>query len=422
MKRPAGLAILSLVIVLLPVAGAHAAGLAPMAAPDSYTVKPGKQLSVRAPGVLANDSDPEKSKLTAVLLQGTTNGTLVFRPDGSFNFTPNFKGGYATFFYRAFDGTSFSGIASVTVKVDSTPIALPDSIGVTPPASRSLGAPGVLGNDTDADGDPLTAELVKKPSHGKLVFASDGSFIYIPVKKPRADFFQYRAKDAAGNRSGVTRVDLKLVAVNHPPVAVPDSYTVAENSPLNRNAPGVMGNDSDPDGDPLTAELLSAPFADNFEFFPDGSFFYLMPENWDNDVSFIYRVTDGQLFSAPVLVEIDIVAVNSPPIGEDDFYEMNEGQGPLVILAPGVLANDFDPVENDSPHVHDHVRGPGFGTLTLNPDGSFVYMPNEGFSGVDGFSYRPADSSPGNLTFVQITVNAVEVPEEAWASSALAGS
>jgi len=413
MKRPVGLALLSLVIILLPVA-AQAAGAAPVAAPDRYTVKPGKQLNVRAPGVLANDSDAERNKLTAVLVLGpsATRGTLTsFRPDGSFSFTPNFTGGYSTFFYKVFDGTSYSGFTSVTIKVESTPIALPDSIGVTPPASRSLGAPGVLGNDTDADGDPLTAELVKKPSHGKLAFAADGSFVYTPVKKPRNDFFQYRARDAAGNRSGVTRVDLKLVAVNHAPVAVPDSYTVAENSPLNDNAPGVLGNDSDPDGDPLQAELLQAPFADNFEFFPDGSFFYQPPENWDNDVTFTYRVTDGQLYSAPVQVSIDIIAVSSPPIGEDDYYMMNFDSGPLVVPAPGVLANDYDPVENDNVHVYDHVSGPGHGTVTLNTDGSFVYTPDAGFFGEDGFTYRPADSGPGNLTFVQITVNAPEGSE-----------
>jgi hypothetical protein len=118
-------------------------------------------------------------------------------------------------------------------------------------------------------------------------------------------------------------------------------------------------------------------------------------------------------------VSIDIVAVNNSPIGEDDYYEMNAG-GSLSISAPGVLANDYDPVENDGVHVFDHSGGPGHGTLTLNTDGSFVYTPDPGFFGLDGFSYRPADSQPGNLTFVNILVNAPE-GSESVASSALMG-
>jgi VCBS repeat-containing protein len=74
------------------------------------------------------------------------------------------------------------------------------------------------------------------------------------------------------------------------------------------------------------------------------------------------------------------------------------------VPAPGVLANDYDDAEFDAPHVHDRVGGPDHGELTLNRDGSFIYTPDPDFTGVDGFTYRPADSSVGNVTFVTIEV------------------
>ena len=386
---------------------ATAAGAAPTGQNDRYTVKPGSVLNVSAPrGVLANDSDSERDRLTAVLADTVDFGTLVLRSNGSFTYTPATLGGVDSFSYWAFDGTASSNLTSVHIKVDSKPVAKPDSYGVVLPGPRTVVAPGVLANDSDADGDILRAEVVKKPSFGSLTLSGDGGFTYMPAsKKARSDFFTYRAVDGAGQKTPSTRVDLKISAANSPPVAVNDIYQIGESSAIEMDATGgVLANDTDADGDVLTAEALSFPFpADDFQFFEDGSFWYYPPSNWDSDVSFTYRVSDGTTFSAPATVTIDIVAVNSPPTGEDDQYWMMQGDV-LDVPAPGVLANDYDDAEFDAPHVHDRVGGPGHGELTLNRDGSFIYTPDPDFAGVDGFTYRPADSSVGNVTFVTIEV------------------
>jgi hypothetical protein len=105
-------------------------------------------------------------------------------------------------------------------------------------------------------------------------------------------------------------------------------------------------------------------------------------------------------------VTIDIIAINNPPVGEDDFYEMSSTDGSLNVSAPGVLENDFDPAEFDVVHVHGLVTPPAFGEVDLQSDGSFTYTPDPGYTGFDGFSYRPADGGgPGNVTNVGILIN-----------------
>ncbi len=76
-------------------------------------------------GVLSNDTDAEGNALTASLVSGTSHGSLVFRSDGSFTYTPN--NGYAgidSFTYRANDGTANSNTATVTIGVGIAPPAV----------------------------------------------------------------------------------------------------------------------------------------------------------------------------------------------------------------------------------------------------------------------------------------------------------
>jgi len=89
---------------------------APIAAGDSYPTS--GPLAIAAPGVLANDSDPDGDAITAVLDLTTTNGTLVLNPDGSFTYTPN--GGFVgtdTFTYHATDGALNSNVVTVQIVV-----------------------------------------------------------------------------------------------------------------------------------------------------------------------------------------------------------------------------------------------------------------------------------------------------------------
>ncbi|MDW8272862.1 MAG: Ig-like domain-containing protein [Chitinophagales bacterium] len=91
------------------------------------------------------------------------------------------------------------------------------------------------------------------------------------------------------------------------------------------------------------------------------------------------------------VIRVTVTPVNDPPVANDDSYTTNEDT-PLNISAPGVLANDSDPADGTSVTVTGVVSGPTNGTLTLNPNGSFTYIPNPNFNGTDVFCYRITDS------------------------------
>src|SRR5438093_13555294 len=80
--------------------------------------------------------------------------------------------------------------------VNDAPVAVNDSFTTDEDTALTVTAPGVLANDTDVDGNSLTAVVVTGPSHGALTLAADGSFTYTPAGNFNgADSFTYKAND-----------------------------------------------------------------------------------------------------------------------------------------------------------------------------------------------------------------------------------
>jgi hypothetical protein len=105
-----------------------------------------------------------------------------------------------------------------------------------------------------------------------------------------------------------------VTAVDDPPVAQPDSYTIAEDSPLSVSGNGVLGNDSDPEGAALTAALVRNVTNGVLQLNSNGSFVYTPPANFNGTTNFTYRASDGTTQSAATTVTIDVTAVNDPPL------------------------------------------------------------------------------------------------------------
>ncbi len=100
-----------------------------------------------------------------------------------------------------------------------------------------------------------------------------------------------------------------------PPVANDDSYNVSEGSVLTVAAPGVMGNDSDSDGDPLTAIQVSGPSNGTLTLNSGGSFTYTPNVGFSGNDSFTYRANDGLLDSNVATVNINVEEGGEPPQG-----------------------------------------------------------------------------------------------------------
>ncbi len=177
----------------------------PASVADSYTTNAGTALAVDAPGVLRNDSG---AGLTAALVAGPAHGTLTLDPNGAFTYTP--ASGYAgndSFTYKANSGLYSSNVATVSITVNAPPVAANDTYTAQANTALTIGAPGVLGNDSDAEGSPLTAVLVAGPAHGSLTLNPNGSFTYTPASGyVGSDSFTYTAGDgtAVSNEATVS--------------------------------------------------------------------------------------------------------------------------------------------------------------------------------------------------------------------------
>ncbi len=383
-----------------------AANRPPVAANDSYSTPKDTALNVPAKGVLANDSDPDGNNLTAALVGNPAHGTVNLSASGSFTYTP--AAGYTgadAFTYRASDGSLNSNTATVAITVttvNSPPVAANDAYSTARRQPLSVPAKGVLANDSDPDGDALTAVLASNPAHGSVTLNGNGSFTYTPTGDYTGpDAFTYRASDGSLN-SNVASVAITVTAVNGPPVAAADSYSTNEDTPLSVPAKGVLTNDTDPDGDPLSAALDTNVAHGTLTLNANGSFSYTPAANYNGPDSFTYHASDGTLTSSPVTVSITVVAVNDAPVAVADTYSTVEST-PLTVPAKGVLANDTD-AESD-PLTAVLVTGPTHGTLALNPDGSFTYTPVPHYTGPDAFNYQANDGKlNGDPAIVTVTV------------------
>src|SRR5262245_25277153 len=149
---------LALVAIAITGAARHAAAAAPVANDDSYTVRQGGTISLDAPGLLANDNDPDGDALVAEIVTGASFGNSTIFPDGSFVYTSlGGDGGTDTVTYQASDGTDVSNVATITITIipDNPPVAKDDAFSVAANGVLVIPAPGLFANDTDADGDWL---------------------------------------------------------------------------------------------------------------------------------------------------------------------------------------------------------------------------------------------------------------------------
>ena len=272
------------------------------------------------------------------------------------------------------------------------PVAADDAYSVNQDTLLEVPAPGVLANDTDAESNPITATVVTGPEHAQAFsLASDGTLSYLPAAGyVGSDSFTYVVQDSSGGDS-VATVTITVVQTNWPPVAVDDSYEAVEGTQLVVEAPGVLGNDSDPDGDPLALiEVLDYPMGGDFAIQNDGSFGY----NGNNagTVTFTYRVRDLRgLWSEPATVTLNVANTNDSPLARPDSALAAKDR-PCPIA---VLDNDND--EDGDTLTVSAVTQPSHGTASFTAT-EVTYTPASGYLGTDSFTYTVSDGNGGIAT------------------------
>jgi len=214
-----------------------AANAAAVARPDTYAYAPGVTLTVSNPGqgVIANDSNVYGVQLLAPAGAGTVtlypNGTFTYVPTGSgtdqFTYCAN---GSVAVIPPATTASCSSGLtASVTLNVSSTvghgPTANPDSYTSTIASIMRVGAPGVLANDVDPNGYPMSVASFTQPAGVTVMLAADGSFTATKATTTACSpcTFTYIAKNSQNSLSNTATVTLNFAAPSNLKVVVQDA-------------------------------------------------------------------------------------------------------------------------------------------------------------------------------------------------------
>ncbi len=268
----------------------------------------------------------------------------------------------------------------------------------------------VLTNDTDEYQGELyinTTPLVT-PQHGSISLSESGDFTYTP----RANFngidaFSYQVINELGmTDTGI--VEITINAVNDAPIALNNTYNISADGTLLVGAPGLLNNDSDIDQDLLTLDTtpVSLPSKGTLTLVADGSFEYVASANMQGTDSFQYRIFDAQGAEAIASVTINALDQNSPPNAANDSYSVDEDTTLVVDASQGLLANDTDP-NNDTFIIDDtYLISPAHGQLQLATDGSFSYIPDANYYGIDEFQYQVIDTFGATATATAtLTIN-----------------
>ena len=216
------------------------------------------------------------------------------------------------------------------------------------------------------------------------------------------------------DQRGVTRpegtgCDIGAVEIvqNERPVAVVDSYSVDEDHNLS-GSPGVLANDSDREGDPMSAELVSGVSHGHLDLRADGSFDYVPHADWWGTDTFTYRAHDGMLYSDAATVTIDVAAVNDPPeVSDSDGPFIIPGENSCVDIHGSLLGSAWDP-DGDPLTAHLYTNATHV-DVTVNPDGTWCAPPTGPWPGSDTFQWRAYDGKVySNVATVHLTTNPME--------------
>ena len=352
-----------------------------------------------------------------------------------------------SFTFTAKDGDGDTDAKVLNIKiVDDVPKAVVDTSAVK--AGETLTATavdGVLKNDkSGADGwvtGGAVVGVVKggvgtsasgintdiAGDYGTLKLQADGSYTYIanaaaPGAAPTtSDVFTYTVRDADGDETTSTLTI--TIQNNRQPVAMDDSRTTPEDTPLSGNVIGSGGTgdvaDGDPDGDTLAVTKIvvegvtypvpangsplnvSIPGKGVLQFDKTGAYTFTPVADWHGAVPDItYTIDDGRGASnstAPATLSIIV----TPVVDVADDTATTRPSMPVTIP---VLAND----SFEGTPVVTGTTPPSNGTLTINADNTITYTPNPGFFGADSYTYMV--TSGGVTETATVTVTVVSTP------------
>ncbi|EOD5837926.1 tandem-95 repeat protein, partial [Vibrio parahaemolyticus] len=349
--------------------------------------------------VLGNDTFEGTDKVVSLdTNNGPANGTVSVNPDGSVTYTPNdnYHGTDSFTYIVTSGGVSESAIVEVNVTpANDAPVAKDDIATTQEDTAVTI---DVLPNDTDVDGDKLSIESVSVPKEQGTVEVVDGKLVFTPAENFNGDAeITYTVTDGALTDQATVKVTMN--AVNDTPVV---ESNIADQTLAEDFTPYTIDlNTAFSDVDNVDGELtFSVSGNSNIQVAIVNGIATITPTaDWNGSETLTFTATDpsGESVSQPVNFTVapvaDIVA-DKATVVEDT---------PTIIK---VLGNDT--FEDDGKVVSlDTNSGPANGTVSVNPDGSVTYTPNDNYVGKDTFTYIVTSGGVSESTTVNVDVTPV---------------
>ncbi|WP_415762878.1 tandem-95 repeat protein, partial (plasmid) [Priestia megaterium] len=338
--------------------------------------------------------DVDGNPLSYQLQVAPTNGVAVVNANGTFSYQPNLNfNGSDQFTVLVSDGQGGTAVSTVTINV----IPVNDAP-ITSNVSFTIAEDSTLINQivaVDPDGDPLTFSLQAAPGNGVAVVNADGTFSYQPnANFNGTDQFTVLVSDGQGG-TAVSTVTVIVTPVNDAPTVPNYTFSTQEDSPV---VGAIVGTDVD--GNPLSYQLQNPPTNGVAVVNPDGTFSYQPNANFNGTDQFTVLVSDGQGGTAVSTVSINVLPLNDPPITSNLNFTINED----TTLVNQIIAVDPD----GDPLTFTLQNSPTDGVVSVNPDGTFSYVPNLNFTGTDLFTVQVSDGQGGiAVSTVTITISPI---------------
>lgn len=342
-------------------------------------------------GVTDGDGDP----LTITVLTKPTKGTIVFRADGTFTYTPTATARHTA----AADTAPLSALTdTVAITVDDgrrgvvqqtiTIAVVPAN--AAPVAKVTVGTPnsttGVITGTvqvTDANGDRIYFDGTTATLKGTLVLGADGRFTYTPTVTARhaaatadpsakTESFTLTVDDGHGGVLAVP-VTVNISPRNSAPTAA--SITGLTTDSATGRVTGQFGV-TDADQDRLTFTVPTGPARGTVVLSADGTFGYTptaaaRAAGTSTD-SFTVRVDDGHGAAQTLTVSVTVAAStpgNDLPLAGAVAYTVNSVTG---AVSGQIQVTDASPLSYLLASA-----APTVGTLTINQGtGAFTFTPN----------------------------------------------
>ncbi|MET0155317.1 MAG: Ig-like domain-containing protein [Rickettsiales bacterium] len=356
--------------------------------------------------VLTNDTDIDGDPLVIdSIVTGPQHGTITVSPDGkTLHYTPDLNyNGPDSLVYKISDG--HGGFDEATVDITVRPVNDGPTGGNNGNAITDEDVPITIDlsqtyKDPDSGDVASIGEVTIQPAHGTAVLQPDGRILYTPDPNYNGpDKFWVKVVDGHGGEF-VDDVNVDVLPVNDPPIALDDNATTQEETPVTVD---VLKNDSDPvEGTPVILDAIVTPPSHGTAQIVDGKIVYTPIDNFNGTDTITYRIVDTDVDprSATATLTVNVGGVNDGPAAKDDAATTNED----VPVTVDVLANDTDP-DGDALTVTSIPTAPAHGTAEV-VNGKIVYTPNPNYHGNDTLVYQISDGNGGTDTAkVTLTVN-----------------